>query len=272
MPWLIVRLKGQPFALPIQEVRELVMKPQITLVPGTPEYVRGVMNIRGRLVPVVDLRKRLGMTSTSEETEGFCALMEQRRQDHVDWLNELESSARERREFKLATDPHKCAFGRWYDQYKPENIWVGALLRRFAEPHQRIHATAGEVLALESQGNWEGAMGLITQTRNGELAEMISLFANLQELIRESRQEVAVVLQADNRTLAVSVDEAVAVEKFERENLGPLPVTTDDGIVAQFGSRGKAEPLVLMVATERLHSALPPAKRESRVTPSAALP
>jgi chemotaxis signal transduction protein len=252
MPWLIVLLKGQSFALPTQEVRGLVMTPQTTLVPGTPEYVRGVMNIRGRMVPVIDLRKRLGMTPAPEEIERFCAMMDQRRQDHVNWLNELEASARERREFKLATDPHKCAFGRWYDNYKPENVWIRSLLRRFAEPHQRIHSTASEVLELQARENWEGAMGLIGRTRSGVLAKMIALFDNLQKLIRESQQEIAVVLQTDNRTFAVSVDEAVAVERFERENLGPLPVTIDNGVIAQFGSRGKTEPLVLMVATERL--------------------
>jgi len=252
MPWMIVRLKGQSFALPTQEVRELVMKPQITMVPDAPEYVRGVMNLRGRVVTVVDLRKRLGMTPASEEAESFCALMAQRRQDHVNWLTELEASVRERREFKLATDPHKCAFGRWYDAYKPDNVWIGALLGRFAEPHQRVHSTAGEVLALQSRDDWEGAMGLIEHTRNGELATMIGLFANLQELIRESQQEIAVVLQTGNRIFAVVVDEAVAVEKFEGENLGPLPVNTDEGVVSQFGSRGKGGPLVLMVATEHL--------------------
>lgn len=252
MPWLIVRLKGQPFALPAQEVRELVMEPQIAGVPDIPAYVRGVMNIRGRMVPVIDLRKRLGMTSASEETASFCALMDQRREDHVNWLNELEASARERREFKLATDPHTCAFGRWYDSCQSGNVWIKAVLGRFAEPHRRIHATAGEVLALQSQGNWEGAGELIEMTRSRVLGKMIALFAKLQELVRESQQEIAVVLQTDTRTVAVSVDEAVAVEKFDPENLGLLPVASHDGLVAQFGIRGKAEPLVLMLATECL--------------------
>jgi chemotaxis signal transduction protein len=252
MPWLIVRLKGQSFALPAQEVRELVMEPQIAGVPDLPGYVRGVMNLRGRMVPVIDLRKRLGMTSAPEETADFCALMDQRSQDHVDWLNELEATARERREFKLATDPHKCAFGRWYDSYQSGNVWIKAVLGRFAEPHRRIHATAGEVLALQSQGNWEGAGELIEVARSSVLGKMIALFAKLQELTRESQQEIVVVLQTDTRTVAVSVDEAVAVEKFEPGNLGTLPMTNHDGVVAQFGIRGKTEPLVLMVATERL--------------------
>jgi chemotaxis signal transduction protein len=252
MPWLIVRLKGRPFALPTQEVRELVMKPQITAVPDTPPDVRGVMNIRGRMVPVIDLRARLGMKPASEESEGFCALMDQRRQDHVNWLDELEASTRERREFKLATDPHKCAFGRWYDTYKAENVWISTLLGRFAEPHQQIHSTAGQVLALQSQGQFEQAMALIERARGGVLAKMIALFENLQELIRESHQEIAVVLEADGRFFAVAVDEAVAVEKFEQENLRPLRVNAEHGVAVLCGHREKSERLVLMLATERL--------------------
>jgi purine-binding chemotaxis protein CheW len=252
MPWLVVRLKGQSFALPTQEVRGLVVNPQIALVPDTPEYVRGVMSIRGRTIPVVDLRRRLGMTSAAQESEAFRVLMNQRQKDHVNWLNELEASARERREFKLATDPHKCAFGRWYDSYKPENIRMAGLLGRFAEPHRQVHSTAGELLALQLQGNWEGALDLTERTRAGALTTMIALFTALQELIGESQREVVVVLQTDLRAFALAVDEAVGVEKFDRDNLGALPVATDGGVVSQFGSRGKTEPLVLMVATDQL--------------------
>ncbi len=55
-----------------------------------------------------------------------------------------------------------------------------------------------------------------------------------------------------SETYAVAVDEAVAVEKFERENLGSLPLTMNEGAVAQFGSKGKTEPRVRMFATEHL--------------------
>jgi purine-binding chemotaxis protein CheW len=252
MPWLIIKLKGQAFALPTQEVRELVMKPLISEVPETAAYVRGVMNIRGQTFPVIDLRKRLGLTSAVEESEAFCALMEKRREDHVNWLTELEASNRDHREFKLATDPHQCAFGRWYDSYKPENVWVGALLKRFAAPHERIHATAGGVRTLQSKADWEGAGAAIERARRGELSTMIALFNNLQELVRETRQEIVVVLQSEDGTLAVAVDEAVAVEKFEREKVGPLPMNCADAVIAQCGRRGENEPMVLMVATERL--------------------
>jgi purine-binding chemotaxis protein CheW len=46
--------------LPIASVREIVRIPQITAVPNAPSYIEGVINLRGKIIPVVDLRKRFG--------------------------------------------------------------------------------------------------------------------------------------------------------------------------------------------------------------------
>lgn len=48
------------FGVPIACVDEIVRVPDITAVPEAPEYVEGVINLRGRIVPVADLRKRFG--------------------------------------------------------------------------------------------------------------------------------------------------------------------------------------------------------------------
>jgi purine-binding chemotaxis protein CheW len=60
------RIGRETFGLPISQVHEIVRPPEITNVPHAPEYVEGVMNLRGRIVPVIDLRKRFG--GGSEET------------------------------------------------------------------------------------------------------------------------------------------------------------------------------------------------------------
>jgi hypothetical protein len=96
-------------------VRELVMVSEVASIPNMPDFVRGAINLRGRVMPLVDLRKRLGMVSATEETSELIRLMMQREQDHKNWLAELEACVRESREFKLTTDPHTCAFGKWYD-------------------------------------------------------------------------------------------------------------------------------------------------------------
>ncbi len=54
------RIGRETFGLPIAMVREIVRVPEITSVPNAPEYIEGVINLRGRIIPVVDLRKRFG--------------------------------------------------------------------------------------------------------------------------------------------------------------------------------------------------------------------
>jgi purine-binding chemotaxis protein CheW len=54
------RIGRETFALPIAAVREIIRVPEITSVPDSPEYVEGVINLRGRIIPVIDLRKRFG--------------------------------------------------------------------------------------------------------------------------------------------------------------------------------------------------------------------
>jgi purine-binding chemotaxis protein CheW len=48
----------ETFGVPISQVHEIVRVPEITSVPDAPEAVVGVMNLRGKIVPVVDLRRR----------------------------------------------------------------------------------------------------------------------------------------------------------------------------------------------------------------------
>jgi purine-binding chemotaxis protein CheW len=55
-----LRIGRETFGLPISIVREIVRVPEITSVPNAPNYIEGVINLRGRIIPVVDLRKRFG--------------------------------------------------------------------------------------------------------------------------------------------------------------------------------------------------------------------
>jgi purine-binding chemotaxis protein CheW len=56
-------LRDEEYAIPILQCREIVRISSITRVPEAPDHVRGVVNLRGRIVPAVDTRKRLGLES-----------------------------------------------------------------------------------------------------------------------------------------------------------------------------------------------------------------
>lgn len=54
------RIGRETFGVPISLVHEIVRVPEITAVPEAPAYVEGVINLRGKIVSIVDLRKRFG--------------------------------------------------------------------------------------------------------------------------------------------------------------------------------------------------------------------
>jgi purine-binding chemotaxis protein CheW len=58
---LLCTVDGAPYALPVERVREIVRMRPITPIPRAPELVRGAISLRGQVVQVIDLRRRLGM-------------------------------------------------------------------------------------------------------------------------------------------------------------------------------------------------------------------
>jgi len=56
------RIGRESYGVPITSLHEIVRVPEITAVPDAPDYMEGVINLRGKIVSVLDLRKRLGET------------------------------------------------------------------------------------------------------------------------------------------------------------------------------------------------------------------
>jgi len=72
--FLTFRLEDEVFAIDITKVREVLDFSTVTKVPRTPEFMRGVINLRGSVVPVVDLRLKFGMSRT-ESTVNTCIII-----------------------------------------------------------------------------------------------------------------------------------------------------------------------------------------------------
>ena len=72
--YLTFRLAEEVYALDIGKVREVLDFTTVTKVPRTPEFMRGVINLRGSVVPVVDLRLKFGLTAT-EKTVNTCVII-----------------------------------------------------------------------------------------------------------------------------------------------------------------------------------------------------
>lgn len=72
--YLTFKLEGEIFALDVGKVREILDYTNITKVPQTPEFMKGVINLRGSVVPVVDMRLKFGI-APQEKTVDTCIIV-----------------------------------------------------------------------------------------------------------------------------------------------------------------------------------------------------
>jgi len=72
--YLTFALGGEEYGLPVLKVREIIKAMDITHVPQVPMHVRGVINLRGRVIPVIDLRLKFGF-APQENTDHTCIIV-----------------------------------------------------------------------------------------------------------------------------------------------------------------------------------------------------
>ncbi|WP_298436498.1 chemotaxis protein CheW [Geobacter sp.] len=72
--YLTFKLAEEVFAVDVAKVREILEFTTITKVPQTPDFMRGVINLRGSVVPVMDMRLKFGMAGT-EKTVNTCIIV-----------------------------------------------------------------------------------------------------------------------------------------------------------------------------------------------------
>lgn len=78
--YLTFALGPEEYGLEILKVREIIGYIDVTAVPQTPHYVKGVINLRGQVIPVIDLRAKFGM-DTADVTEQTCIIVVEIAQD-----------------------------------------------------------------------------------------------------------------------------------------------------------------------------------------------
>lgn len=83
--FLFFRIADEKYAVNIMEIKEIIKPREVTEVPRTPEFVAGILSLRGVIIPVFDLVLRLGLTRTAcskkerivvvKRGEGFCGIL-----------------------------------------------------------------------------------------------------------------------------------------------------------------------------------------------------
>ena len=221
--YLVFTVSQGRYGIPGAEVLSVMDMPTCTLVPHLPSDVRGVIAFRGGNIPLFDLRICFGARARTVETEELVTTMGMRKQDHINWVNKLKDEVLNGKPITVQTDPHKCAFGKWYDQFQSDNVNLSAYMHRFDNPHQEIHRVAIDAAELCRDGcNPQRARDLIHRTETGVLARLIELFDGISDQVRKYLLEYAIILQVDGELFAIAVDDINFFSRLTRIE-HPLP-------------------------------------------------
>ena len=93
--YLTFRLKEEVFAFDISKVREVLEYGNITKVPQTPDMMKGVINLRGSVVPVIDMRVKFGMGETEKTVNTVTIIIEIEVEGELTMIGALVDSVKE---------------------------------------------------------------------------------------------------------------------------------------------------------------------------------
>lgn len=214
LPWVLLDIAGIVYGIPCELVLSLHPLDIVTPLPKSPPQIRGVIDFRGKIIELVSIQRILGLPSIEDKVNNFYQTMDARRQDHINWLKTLENCVENDIEFTLTTDPHKCAFGKWYDSYNIDNanITFMSAFSRFDKPHKAIHEIGVKAEQLIKTDRRQEALKLIKSTKTNELQQMMGLFDELKQAYKYSNREIVVVIGNDKNTISIAVDNILAIE------------------------------------------------------------
>lgn len=74
--YLTFVMGGENYAIPVTSIREVLIVPKVTRIPRMPEFMRGVINLRGSVVPILDLKLKFGIGETEMTNETAIVVVE----------------------------------------------------------------------------------------------------------------------------------------------------------------------------------------------------
>jgi chemotaxis signal transduction protein len=229
--WLLFELAGQIYGFDVGHVREIVSLRHLVIhrTPEAARFVEGVVTLRNEAIEIVEMRSAFGLHSLRDETEAIQKVLRDREQDHCNWLTELEACVAESREFKLATDPHKCKFGQWYDKLRANakellkltnnDLATIDMFEKMDAPHKQVHSIAAKAMGYLAASQPDEAHKLIDDTRHTTLASLRQLFDRCRQQIEIARRGLLFVLVDENDVFGALVDRVAEVVQFSEEDI-----------------------------------------------------
>jgi purine-binding chemotaxis protein CheW len=254
------RLGVEEFAFRIGQVREILRVEPPKEVPGTPAHVLGVLTVRGRILPIIDLRRLLGHSSLAEELAGVCDGL---RAGLEAWLAPARAQVAAGSKAVAVTGPE--AVRAWVGTFNP----TSPVLRDHAV---QLRATSDAVVKACAATSAETFEAAVAGPVAAACSSLVALSGLLGRHVREDQR--VIVVESVGRLLGLVVDRVSEVLNVSRALIDLPPEVTRDGGMALSGiaklQDGKR--LILLLDNDQLLAGDAPAPTPADGQPDGAVP
>jgi chemotaxis signal transduction protein len=216
----------EEFAFPMERVREILRVQTPTKIPDVPDYVLGVLTVRGQLLPIIDLRRQLRLQSMADEYITKCSLI---RHASECWLTTLQSRVADaKHEWTIAVSE---SFRAWVAEFSSSSQVLMDGIAKLREIDEKLARSAKQGQQLESCGDATGA-GACLQEMTAAAAELTSTLAEFEQQIAANihDDQRTVVVDAGGMLLGLVVDHVNEVLQVSKKSVDPPPaITSGDG-------------------------------------------
>ena len=221
-PDVVVRIEKQKYAINSRYISSIINMQDYKPIPGVAKSILGVMNFRGKAVPLLDMRILFDLPTIKQEYEAFQSMIDTRKEDHIKWVEKLEESIDTGRKFTLATDPHQCAFGMWFYHFDTDSVAVKHHLNKIEEPHRKLHELALDLERCKEADTEEKRQDCLDHVgktaREKYMTDIIELLDETKEVFQSLYTEMLLVLEAGGKQIAIVIDEVLSVEDLVQVN------------------------------------------------------
>jgi len=253
-PYILFKIAGSLYCINSKYISTIVQLPNYSTIPAAPANVTGMFKYRNEVIQMLDLRVTFGLKSISDECRDFEDMIDARKQDHINWVKELERFIDEGGSFHLATDPHQCALGKWYDNFKTDNLTITNHLRKIEEPHEKLHLAADEADCCKKDCDncqkEECLLKILKRVKEESMPTILSLLDQTKDLFRST-------IYKDGIRWGIVVDEIVSVEELDAiAGRDQDPIVSHCSYINQVMESPKSEGLIFELNTKSLSAKL----------------
>jgi purine-binding chemotaxis protein CheW len=220
------RVAKEEFAFPMERVREILRVQAPTKVPDVPDYVLGVLTVRGKLLPIVDLRRQLRQESMADEYIAKCAKVRHGYEGAVKTLQAKNEDSKN----EWITSASEI-FHIWVAEFSSSSQVLMDGIATFRAMDENLMRSALQGQQFEHSGDVSG-VGACLQDMTALAAELAAALAEFEQQIAANIQDDQriVVVDAGGMLLGLVVDHVSEVLQVSRKFVDPPPaITGGDG-------------------------------------------